>query len=358
MANRNSDIANRDSSIKRNPSVRHPWALNPADSGFVWIHINARRILDQYSKGVGTVRVQEGKPEVQFAFLSPLALTEGTIHNWAEYDSIASRIAQKARTAAKLGAEWNGLMKTFRSTTPEDSAKNVLANKQTTNGALISTWVRSAYEQIAPHSIPKLKVDTPLYYESSDRRNLTFEVILIAEDHPKSDLIDPVKDLMKWAAPNLRGRGGITIDFPYMFEVYTQPKKFIKYTTLALTAVQPTWNAPYIGGYPSSCNLQLTFKDLSPLYRSAIEYGSVINVIKTQRTKEKQARGESPVISKHETYRLQKAQGLNTTNTNQSNHEKRRLARIQNASGDPANHPTKGVDPKRTGGAEGDVDAF
>ena len=283
MVDNNKDIASRDSVIKRNPSRTHPWAVNPEGSGFVWIHINGKKILDQYSKGVGSVSIPVGKPDVQFAFLAPLALTETVAHNWNEYDSLASRLAQKARTAAKLGAEWNALMKTFSTGTPADNAKNVIAVESKgkkiggSQGQRISDWMQRGYNAISPHSIPKTKVDTPLYYESSDRRNLNFEVMLIAERNPKSDIIDIVKDLMKFSAPNLRNRG-ITIDFPYMFEVFTYPQKWIKYTTLALTAVQPTYNAPFINNYPSSCNLQLTFKDMSPLYRGAIEEGSVINV--------------------------------------------------------------------------------
>jgi hypothetical protein len=304
MANRSDyDIASGDKGIVRNPSITHPWARHAGDpekSGLVWIHINAKKILDQFSKGVGTLQIAEGRPFVQFAFLAPLAMTEGAVHNWGEYDSLASRLAQKARTAAKIGAEWNGLMKSFQSATPEDNARTVIATKNKSNsqigrgqGQMISNWMRKAYNKVSPHSIPKLKVDTPLYYESSDRRNFTFEVMLIVERDPLNDVINPVKDLMKLSSPNLRD-GGIGIDFPYMFEVFTQPQEFIKYSTLALTAVQPTWNHPYIGGYPSSCNLQLTFKDMSPLYRGAIEHGSVINVIPTTDINARRARGELP----------------------------------------------------------------
>jgi len=270
--------------IKRNPSSTHPWSRNPESQGFVWIHVNAFEILDQQSKGVGKITVNEGAPLVQFAFLAPLNLTETNAHNWNEYDSMTSRLAQKVRTAAKIGAEWNGLVRSFEGNTEAqtESAKGYIDNikKNAGNkGFSVANLVRKAYNRLSPHSIPKIKVDTPLYYENSDRRTFTFEVMLVAERNPKSDIIDTVKDLMRFAAPALKGTGGIDIHFPYMFEVYTRPNEFIKFSTLALTAVQPTYNSPYIGGYPSSCNLQLTFKDLSPLYRSAIEQGTVINVV-------------------------------------------------------------------------------
>lgn len=285
MPKGNSNIkSNRAGAIKRNPSSTHPWARNPESQGFVWIHINAFEILDQQSKGVGRITVNEGAPLVQFAFLAPLNLTETNAHNWNEYDSMTSRLAQKVRTAAKIGAEWNGLVRSFEGNTEQqtESAKGYIDNIKKnagTPGTSIAGLVRKAYNKLSPHSIPKIKVDTPLYYENSDRRTFTFEVMLVAERDPQSDIIDTVKDLMKFAAPALEGTGGINIKFPYMFEVYTRPNEFIKFSTLALTAVQPTYNSPYISGYPSSCNLQLTFKDLSPLYRSAIEEGTVINVI-------------------------------------------------------------------------------
>lgn len=280
MAQKNLDIASHSSAIKRNPSTKHPWARNveTENNHFVWIHINARRILDQQSKGAGRVRVKPGAPEVQYAFLAPLAITEQAVHNWAEYDSIASRLAQKIRTAAKIGAEWEGLVGAFEGQTEKNNkTRDLLKNNAPNKAQSIAKILETGYNKLASHSIQKKKVDTPLYYENSNRRSFTFEVILVAETNPRFDVVEPVKDLMKWSSPALRG--GITIDFPYMFEVYTRPKEFIRFSTLALTAVQPTYNAPYIGGYPSSCNLQLTFLDMSPLYRNAIETGSVINVI-------------------------------------------------------------------------------
>ena len=311
------DIASHNQAIKRNPSLTHPWAKDPEGNGFVWIHINARKILDQYSKGQGAVRVKTGAPEVQYAFLAPLAMTESISHNWAEYDSIASRIAQKVRTAAKVGAEFQGLINSFGDNANiEDKAKGLLKNKSVNAGNLISNWVKGAYNRVSPHSIPKIKVDTPLYYENSNRRQLTFEVLLLAEKDPRFDVVEPIKDLMKYSSPNLLGRGGVDIEFPYMFEVYTRPKEWIRYSTLALTAVQPTYNQPYIGGYPSNAILQLTFMDMSPLYRGAIESGSVINVIKSGEAKARAAQGNN--LSNHELWKLRQKTGQGTKTASQS----------------------------------------
>lgn len=295
MANRDGDIASHNKAVVRNPSSLHPWANKPESHGFVWIHINARKILDQYSKGAGKIIVREGAPEVQYAFLAPLSLIETVQHNWAEYDSIASRLAQKVRTAAKIGAEFQGLVASFENNADSKAkAKSLLKNKSPDAAQQLAAFARNTYNRISPHSIPKIKVDTPLYYENSARRTFTFEVTLVAENNPRMDVIEPIKDLMKWSSPALKGQGGVDIDFPYMFEVYTRPKEFIKFSTMALTSVQPTYQQPYIQGYPSSALVQLTFMDLSPLYRSAIETGSVINVVRSGRTAQREAEGDAP----------------------------------------------------------------
>ena len=303
FGNRNR-IASQGTVLKRNPSQTHPWARKAGTktNKFVWLHLKASKILSQQSKGVGEIRVST--PLVEFAFLAPLALTEGTMHNWGEYESVASRLAQKVRSAAKIGAEYSALVGAFKNPqgsgggTPdfEASAKNKLKDSSKNAGTLMTGWVQQLHSATKSYSIPKFKVDTPLYYESSDRRNLTFEVMLIAERDPKVDLIDTVQDIMKFACPTLKSRGGINIEFPYVFDVRTQPKEWLKYPTLALTACQPTWNAPYIDGYPSSCNLQLTFKDMSPLYRGTIESGSIVRVIAPGSTTAKTDSENYPVL--------------------------------------------------------------
>lgn len=324
---RDKDIASHNKAIKRNPSFRHPWASNPEDNGFVWIHINARKILDQYSKGQGQIRVKTGAPEVQYAFLAPLALTENIVHNWAEYDSIASRLAQKIRSAAKIGAEFQGLVNAFESSANlKSTVTNILKNRSSLAGGALESLVRQGYDAISPHSIPKIKTDTPLYYENSQRRNLTFEVMLLAENDPRNDVVEPIKDLMKYSSPNLIGQGGVDIEFPYMFEVYTRPKEFLRYSTLALTAVQPTYNQPYIGGYPSHAIVQFTFTDMSPLYRGAIESGSVIRVIKSGETASRAARGVFPTTGEEARRRQDERRGTG-----------------KGTSGDPENYDDKPV---------------
>lgn len=158
---------------------------------------------------------------------------------------------------------------------------------------------RSSLDQVhaVPGSrIPNVKVDTPLYYSNSDRRQIVFEFVLFHENlgggDPRDVLIKPIQELMKYSSPDLLS--DINIEFPFMWSVNTLPVKFINYPTCVLTAVQPTWNSPYINHVPASVNLQLTFTDMSPLYAGTIEQGTVINIITKEQSDAKKAQQEFP----------------------------------------------------------------
>lgn len=295
-------ISERSIMIQR-PATISPWARNAQKQGYkngsVWIQMKPRKIVDQFSKGAGDIATVE-LPET-FVFLAPLALNENVVHHWEAYESVASRIAQKIRTGVKLGAEGAALTGLFGKEADLSSGfKDVFANNGGNVGASIEKFASRAYGAVQGSKIPKIKVDTPLYYTNSDRRQLILDFQLFHENIgiPKEEvLVKPIQKLMKYSSPDFKG--GISIEFPYMWEVTTYPFKFIKYTTCALTAVQPTWNSPYIKGVPSSVNLQLTFQDLSPLYRNTIELGSVINVISKQEADSRNAQNYTTTAMKN-----------------------------------------------------------
>ena len=267
--------------------IQRPLGLNPwsgsgkQTKGSVWISMKPKKILDQYSKAQGTVSAIDLNED--FRFLAPLSLNENIVHHWEAYESVASRLAQKARSLVKLGAEGAAMTNIFEnSANLGDNLKNLFAKKGAQVGTSIESFVSNVYSAVPGSRIPKIKVDTPLYYTNSDRRQIVFEFVLYHEGknndpHPENFLVKPIQKLMKYSSPNLLG--DINIEFPFMWEIKTIPNEFIKYSTCALVGVQPTWNSPYIQHVPSSVNLQLTFLDMSPLYRDTIEKGSVIRVI-------------------------------------------------------------------------------
>ena len=288
--------------IIQRPHKITPWANQAGtnNQGGVWISMKPNKILDQYSKGAGNIATVEAKEE--FRFLAPLALNEAISHHWEAYESVASRLAQKVRSISKLTAETTGLVEVFgKGANLESMTNNIkqLVTNSSSVGTAIESASRKIYNTVGGHNIPKIKIDTPLYYTNSERRQLQIEFQLFHEpinnDKPEESLIDPIRKLMKYSSPE--HRGGIDIEFPYFFEVRTLPVSFINLPTCALTGIIPIWNAPYIKGVPSSCNLQLTFIDMSPLYRSTITKGTVINVISSNNTNAKLARGQTPVNS-------------------------------------------------------------
>jgi len=289
---------NRSIQIQR-PSGLNPWAKYSQikdKNGSVWISMKPKKILDQFSKGVGDIATDD-LPE-EFIFLAPLSLNENIVHHWEAYESVASRIAQKVRSAVKLGAEGAALYQTGKQMINSEKIKRLFEARSADVGVSVENFVKEAWGNVHGSRIPKIKVDTPLYYTNSDRRQLVLEFQLFHENikaRPEEVLVEPIQRMMKYSSPNLKSRGGVSIDFPYMWEVKTFPYEFIKYTTCALIGVQPTWNAPYVkGGVPSSVNLQLTFQDMSPLYRDTIEHGSVIRVIDASEAASRNAQGIQP----------------------------------------------------------------
>lgn len=259
--------------LYQKPMSLSPWAKNAGmsdGSGSVWISMKPKKIIDQYSKGAGTTITQELNTE--FLFLAPLVLNENIVHHWEAYESVASRIAQKARSAIKLANETAAFAKVFK--TAIDGNFETSIGKE---GTSIEEASRSIYNTIPGSKIPSIKIDTPMYYSNSDRRQIALEFQLFNETGKSEDFIKPIQELMKMSSPDLVS--DINIEFPYMWSIKTLPIPFLNYTTCALTAVQPIWQSPYVNHLPSSCALTLTFMDLSPLYAGTIEFGSIVNVI-------------------------------------------------------------------------------
>lgn len=280
------------------PLSLSPWSKNAGmkEGGGVWISMKPSKIVDQYSKGAGTISTIDLKTE--FIFLAPLNLNENIVHHWEAYESVSSRLAQKARSAIKLGNEAAALKGVFDKAATSENVKKIISGNISKEALSIENVATAAYNAVGGNRgsrIPNIKIDTPLYYTNSDRRQIVFEFQLFNESVRGYDtrkiLIEPIQELMKYSSPNLIT--DIQIEFPYMWEVKTLPENFIYYKTCALVGVQPTWNSPYVNHFPSSCNLQLTFTDLSPLYASTIEKGSVVNVV----TQTSNQRGSTTTMS-------------------------------------------------------------
>ena len=261
--------------IVKRPFKLLPYGSSDWEKNATWFQMKARKISDQNTSGKGGT-LAAGEEGATFMFLAPKSFGEDVGHTWEEYESMASRLANKVRDAAKLGADISALKNSSL------DLEAAAASFSTSNFAQAAeNLTRQAYNSVAGSNIPKVKIDTPLYYQGSTRRQIIIDVELVAESREtvKRDVIDIVQDLMRYSSPGISSRSDIDFEFPYYFEVKTMPTEAIKYTTAALIAVQPTYGEPWINGYPTHCKLQLTFKDISPLFRATITHGSIIRVI-------------------------------------------------------------------------------
>lgn len=240
--------------------------------GTLWIHIRPIKLESQSTAGRGGSISLGSDPCPTFVFLAPESIAENISHSWEAYESVQSRLAEKVRSVAKMAGETKALAGAFSIENLTNTFKSLRSSKGVTD------IMRNIHNSVPGTGIPKMKVDTPLVYTNSKRRDWSFTFNLVSEGSPKRDIIDVVQDLMKYSAPETTG-SSIDINLPYIFNLSTQPHDYIRSNYTALESVQPTWKGPYIDGYPSMCELQLTFKDLSPLFRNTIETGSIINVI-------------------------------------------------------------------------------
>jgi len=235
----------------------------------VWLELTPIKIESQLTASFGG-KIQIANEKLPtYRFLAPRELQEVLAHTWTDYESIQSRVAGKIKAFVKLGAELKALKNTMGAVSGEFS--KIVGNKGTQllepskAGQAISDLTRTAVSNIGSTIIPKVKVDTPLYYESSERRRFTISVDIVAETDPKADVVDVVKQIQELSAPEIKG-GYVNIEFPYIFHVRTAPKDFINMKTAALVGVQPTWSDPYIDGYPSRATMQLDFLAASTIF--------------------------------------------------------------------------------------------
>ena len=261
-----------------NVEVKRPY--NIPQGRFIdgmWFRIRPRKLEYQTTAGRGGSMKINKEVLPTFMFLAPDTVLETANHSWNAYESVQSRLAGKIRSVAKLGEEVNALKNSFNLSNVSDVAKSLTSG----SGEKV---LKTIYNAIPGSTVAnKIKIDTPLVYETSERREWVLLFNIIAEKNPKTDVVDVVQDIMKYSSPEVL-QGDVDIDLPYVFNISTFPNSYINAPYTALTSVQPTWKGPYSNGYPTACEVTLTFKDLSPLFRKTIETGSVINVIVPKQT--------------------------------------------------------------------------
>jgi|GEM_PF-3820322 len=248
--------------------VPHWYFPHAGHTGSIWIELQPLELKSINSAGRGG-NYDVSKFGPLYKFLAPDdGILEASNHEWNTYETIFSKLLAME---AKLGTAWT--------------------QGQQIAGSLWGSVVRAfeagdfpSGEQMlaALHAavavdIPKKKVDAPLSYTNSPRRQFMFTFQLLSEGL-KTDLVEIVKNISAYSAPS--SVGNIHIKWPHLWSIQTDPKGVLDVDLAACTSVQSTWKHPYKNGIPQRCELTLNFTDISPLFADTIRVGSLVRIAK------------------------------------------------------------------------------
>ena len=241
---------------------KNPWYEPYTSTSFkgLWILITAMPIKEQTAladNATGGIKV--GEAVDAFQFLAPNQIMETVNNTWSPWETIASRLAGKGKEIVQMYNEGSNLAGAM-----VDQAKGVN--------------IGQFYKDLGKTNKEKLKVDTPLVYENTERREFTFQFNLTASTKGEVSLmLKTVRLLQQLSTPVKTDESyGLGIEFPHIFSLKTIPAPEDGYENwsvlargnyMALTSIQPTYLAPYDDrGYPMRIELTMTFKELDPLY--------------------------------------------------------------------------------------------
>ncbi len=241
----------------------------------LWLKFTAKELRSTTTAGRGG-SLNIGKTGTTFKFLAPETIIESHNHDWQPYESIQSKILQKV-----LG--WKKALEEGK-----DVYNNLTTRLNDMNGKMgVGQRMANILQGGFATATPRWKVDTPLAYKTSQRRQWQF-TFQLADARGGVEVIEAVKQLMKYAAPKAEA-DEIAIKFPWLFQIVSEPEGLIEADFAAMTSIQPSWMAPYIKGRPSRCELTLSFTDMSPLFEKTITAGGIINIVENTQEEKKEA---------------------------------------------------------------------
>jgi len=258
-------------------------------NNLVWVILQPYKIRSQSSAGRRGTSLDSVAIGHQFKLLAPPSIMYSIGHTWGDYESIATRMLSKFVDVAKLKAEAGALGGGLEALQDVGGGLTSLVTGNIEGAAKkAEDTLKRIQRSVSGVGVVNAKVDTPLVYQSSERRTISLEFKLVAtssKSSAKSEVYDIVKYLEIYSCPDFTG-DEVYFSPPYVFNVYTSPGKMININRAALESVQPTWEYPFDNeGYPMSCSLTLTFKDLSPLYRVTVEKGGIPQIKITSKPK-------------------------------------------------------------------------
>ena len=251
------------------------WNLVPqvymASDDYLRLNVTARELtgLSGYPRG-NPVQTGRGMRET-WTFLAPEEIAEDITHDWEEYESPATRLAQMVGDVKK--AVGTGKQAVQQSEEKIESVKTGNSSFSSLQSMLSKAAKGASGIQLAGggSGILNYKVDSTLVYKNSRRKQYNLSIPLISYDKNTSEenIYGAIKRLEQLSCPEMLD-GMVHMKFPAVFTIRTAPTDLIYIKDAALTAVQPTWKQPYKNGLSINVDLQLTFIDIRPLYRSSI----------------------------------------------------------------------------------------
>jgi hypothetical protein len=240
----------------------------------LWIKLIAKDFEAQssYARGPNSIRTG-GSILGTWKLLAPKQISETVDHQWGEYESISTRIAEKIGEISKALNDVKGASRGVSA--GYEQFKEKIKGKNVSATSLINTVAGNSAADVL-----KYKIDSSMVYQGTSRRTYTLIFNFANTGGPESsqnDVFEPVRELEKLSCAQV-GEGFVNIKFPAIFSVRSEPSNIININHAALIAVQPTWFGPYKDGFPMSCELQLTIVDIEPLYRKSWEEGGIVRV--------------------------------------------------------------------------------
>jgi len=210
----------------------------------------------------------------KWKFLAPMEIMEDVTHSWEEIETIHSRVASKAVSWKKTYNELGQIGKSVVSDL--DNWKAQPSDSISTGTSLSQLALNATKIGIEPY-----KMDLPITYMNSNRLtySMTFSLALLPDktsagkalsELTKKGIFEPVRELEKLSCAIMESEF-VKISFPAVFSIKTVGSDLINIPRAAITSVQPTWKGPFVGGYPMSCELQVTFINMLPLYSNNFE---------------------------------------------------------------------------------------
>lgn len=242
---------------------------------YVWVIMTPMKLASQSVGAERGTSMEVERIGEEIKIIAPEQIMYSMNHAWGEYESMSTRLLGKMGDAAKVVSEsknmTKGSVRDISSTIGKGVSEITRGNVAETGRQVYSGGMR-LQNALGRAKVANVKIDTPLVYENSERRQVTFEFNLVAIENAKIEVYDIVKTLEYYAAPT--SIDNLRVNPPYIFSIRTEPGNIVWMSKSVLESIQPTWKAPYNKeGLAQSCQLTLTFKDMKPLYKGTLDEG-------------------------------------------------------------------------------------